>query len=95
MDREAEIQKLNEAVETLSYLKSEQIGNLRPENEKLLNGQEACDRERNRCRAMQEELEAQYAEAETDREEKYKRKLQEEKDKTQRRIKTSKAEIGA
>ena len=31
---------------------------------------------------MQEELEAQYAEAETDREEEYKRKLQEEKDKT-------------
>lgn len=91
MDREVEIQILNEAVEALSNLKSEQMENLRRENEELLNGQEACDRERNRCRTMQEELEAQYAEAETDRGEVYKRKLQEEKDKTQKRIKTSKA----
>ncbi len=95
VDREAGIQRLSEAVPTLSHLKSEQMENLRRENEELLNGQEACDRERNRYRTMQEELEAQYAEAEADREEKYKRKLQEEKDKTQKRIKTSKAEIEA
>ncbi|KAI4225248.1 MAG: hypothetical protein L6R40_008380 [Gallowayella cf. fulva] len=95
VDREAEIKRLNEALETLSNLKSEQMENLRRENEELLNGQEACDWERNRYRTMQEELEAQHAEAEADREEEYKRKLQEEKDKTQKRIKTSKAEIEA
>ncbi|CAO1596637.1 hypothetical protein XANCAGTX0491_000471 [Xanthoria calcicola] len=95
VDREAEIQRLNEAMEALSNLKSEQMENLRRENEELLNGQEACALERNKYRTMQEELEAQYAEAEADREEEYKRKLQEEKDKTQKRIKTSKAEIKA
>ncbi|KAI4263849.1 MAG: hypothetical protein L6R42_001021 [Xanthoria sp. 1 TBL-2021] len=95
VDKEAEIQRLTEAVETLSNHKREQMENLRRENEELLNGQEACARERNRYRTMQEELEAQNAEAEADREEEYKRKLQEEKDKTQKRIKTSKAEIEA
>ncbi|KAL8855278.1 MAG: hypothetical protein Q9178_008072 [Gyalolechia marmorata] len=95
VDREAEIQGLNEAVEALSNLKSEQMENLRRENEELINGQEACDRERNRYRTMQEELKAQYAEPETDREEEYKRKLQEGKDKTQKRVTASQPEIEA
>lgn len=92
VDREAQIQRLSEAVETMSYVKSEQMENLRHENEELLSGQEACDRERNRYKTMQVELEAKYAKAEADREEDYQQKLQEEKDKNQKRIKTIKAE---
>ena len=95
VDREAEIRRLSEAVETLSHVKSEQMENLRRENEELLNGQEACDWERNRYQTMQAELEAQHAQAEADIVEDYKRKLQEEQEKKKKRIKTIKAEIEA
>ncbi|KAI4117371.1 MAG: hypothetical protein LQ345_002383 [Seirophora villosa] len=95
VDREAEIQRLNETVETLIHSKNEQMENLRLENEKLRDGQEACDRERERYRTMQGELEAQNAKAEAAREDEHKRKLQDEKDKAQKRIKASRAEIEA
>ncbi|KAL8963111.1 MAG: hypothetical protein Q9193_000585 [Seirophora villosa] len=95
VDREAKIQRLNETVETLIHSKNEQMENLQLENEKLRNGQEACDRERERYRTMQGELEARNAKAEAAREDEHKRKLQDERDKTQKRIKASRAEIEA
>ncbi|KAL9012462.1 MAG: hypothetical protein Q9173_002778 [Seirophora scorigena] len=94
-DREAKIQRLKETVETLIHSKNDQMENLQLENEKLRDGQEACDRERDRYRTMQGELEAQHAKAEAAREDEHKQKLQDEKDKTQKRIKATKAEIEA
>jgi len=95
MDRENEIQRLNETVETLTYVKSEEMDNLRRENEELKAGQEACERERETCQTMGAELEARHAKAEAGREEEYKRKLQDEKAKFQKSMRAKKAEIEA
>ena len=95
IDRENEIQRLSQALEELTYVKSEKMENLQRENEQLKAGQEACDQERERCHTMQSDLEARYEEAEADRLEEYKRKLQDEKAKLQKHMNVRKAEIEA
>jgi len=95
MDREHEIRRLTESLETLTYVKSEEMENLRYENEKLGAEQEDCTEERKRYHTMQAELEVQNAAAEIGREELYKRKLQEEKEKSQKQMKVKRAEIEA
>ena len=95
MDREHEIRRLTESLETLTYVKSEEMENLRYENEKLRAEQEDCREERKRYLTMQAELEVQNAAAEIGREELYKRKLQEEKEKSQKQMKVKRAEIEA
>ena len=95
IDRENKIQRLNETLETLTHVKSEEMDNLRRENEELRAGQEACERERKICQTMEAELEARHAEAEAGREEEYKRKLQDEKARFQKSMRAKKAEIEA
>ena len=95
MDRDNEIRRLSQTLETLAYVKSEELENLRHENRELKAGQEDCDQERKRCQTMQAELEAHHAKTEADREEEYKRKLQDEKAKFKKQIKVLKAEIEA
>ena len=95
IDKEDEIQRLKEALETLTLVKSEEMDNLRRENEELKAGQEACERERESCRTIETELEARHATAEADREDEYKRKLQDEKAKSQKAMRVKKAEIEA
>lgn len=95
MDREHEIRRLTESLETLTYVKSEEMENLRYENEKLRAEQEDCREERKRYLTMQAELEVQNAAAEIGREELYKRRLQEEKEKSQKQMKVKRAEIEA
>jgi len=95
MDREHEIRRLTESLETLTYVKSEEMENLRYENEKLRAEQEDCREERKRYHTMQAELEVQNAAAEIGREELYKRRLQEEKEKSQKQMKVKRAEIEA
>ena len=93
MDQEKEIRRLNEALETLTHVKSEKMENLEHENRDLKAGQEACSQEREKCRTIQAELEEQYTKAEAEREKDYKQKLQEERTKFQKSTKAMKAEI--
>ncbi len=93
MEKENEVKRLNQTVETLTHIKSKEMENLRHENTELKAGQEACDWERKRCQEMKEELIAQHDEAEASRQEENKRKLQEEKAKLQKHVKVIKAEI--
>jgi len=95
MDREHEIRRLTESLETLTYVKSEEMENLRYENEKLRAEQEDCTEERKRYHTMQAKLEIQNAAAEIGREELYKRKLQKKKEKSQKQMKVKRAEIEA
>lgn len=93
IDRENEIQRLSQTLETLTYVKSEEMENLRHENKKLKAGQEACDLERKRCQKMQSELEARQAEAEADRQEEFERRLRDGNAKLQKQMNVMKAEI--
>lgn len=93
IDRENEIQRLGQALETLTYVKTEEMENLRHENEELKAGQEACDLERKKCKKMQSELEARYAKIEEDRQEDFERKQREVNTKLQKQMNAKKAEI--
>lgn len=93
IDKEKEIEKLNNAVETLMYKKKKEVESLEQENRELKDGEEACRQERERCLNMQAELKASSAEAEARVKEEYETKLQEEKSKAQKQIKTKKAEL--
>lgn len=95
MGRENEIRRLNQALKTLTYVKNEEMDNFRRENEVLKAGYEACERERETCQTIQAELRARHSKAEADREEVYKQKLQDEKAKRQKYVKTKTAEIEA
>ena len=95
IDRENEIHRLNEALQILTHIKSEETENLLRENDRLKAGQEACEREREKCQTMQAELEARHVEAEADREKEYEHKLQEEKSKAQKQMKARRAEMEA
>ena len=95
MNRENEIQRLSGVVETLTHAKDERLENLRHENEELKAGEEACNREREKCLTIQAELEEQHIQAEAEREEEHKRQLHDEKAKVQKSLKAKKAETEA
>ena len=95
MDRENEIQRLSGVVETLTHAKDERLENLEHENEELKAGEEACNREREKCLTIQADLEERYTQAEAEREEEHKRKLHDEKAKIQKSLKAKKAETEA
>lgn len=93
--RENEIQRLNETVETILRVKSEEVENLRRENEELQAGQADCERERQTCRTMRVELETQHAAAEVDRNKDFTRKIEDERAKSQKSLRAKKAEMEA
>ena len=95
IDRENEIRRLNETMETLTHAKSEEVDNLRYEIEELKANQEACEKERETYQTMQAELEARQAKVEADIEEEYKQKIQNEKAKFQKSVRVKEAEIDA
>ena len=93
--RENEIQRLYKTVETLTYTSNEEMENLREENYELKAAQDACEKERERCRTMESDLEARHAKAETARKEEFDRMVQNERTKAQKQLKVKKAEIEA
>ncbi len=88
IDREMEIQTLQEAMNTLTHTKHERLQTLQNENNELKAREEACRRESERCKTMQADLKREHTQAEAEREAEYKRELQ-------KSVKTKKAEIEA
>ena len=82
------IRSLNETLATLTHVKSEEMEELRLENQKLLAEQEACQQEQKRCLEIQEKLRSQHALTEAERQEESKQTLQEEKAKLHKMFKT-------
>ncbi|KAL9131079.1 MAG: hypothetical protein Q9217_000902 [Psora testacea] len=93
MDRDMEIQRLNEALETLTHAKSDKMERVQRENEEFKAKEDALKLEKERYQKMQAELEARHEEAEAALEKDYERKLQEEKAKAMKQVKAKKAEI--
>ena len=89
----AEIQRLNETIEKLTYVKNAELENFRRENEGLRAGQEACEQERKRCQVLQAELETRQIEAEARFKDKYEAKLKDERIKAQKRLEARMAEV--
>ena len=95
IDKENEIQRLNQAIETLTYSKSEEMENLKRELAGLKAGEEACRQETEKYKVMEAELQAEHAKAEEERKHEYDRKQQEDKIKAQKQMKVKRAEMEA
>lgn len=95
IDRQKEIRRLNDTIETLTRMKNENMNKLRRENEELQVNQEASQKEKKTYQEMKEELKAQHITAEAEREKDYGQNLQDEKVKLHKILKTKKAEIEA
>ncbi len=93
MEQEKEIRRLTTSLQALTYVKSEELENLRQENTRLRADQDDCTKERDRYKTMQAELEARQAAAEARRNEEHKRSVQEEKAKLQKYVKAEIAGI--
>ena len=93
LEQETKIRRLSETVEILTNSKSGELEKLRHENSKLLAEQAACQEAKKESREITEKLKAQYAKADTDRQEASKKKTQDEKIELNKQLKTKVAEI--
>ena len=91
--RNTEIESLNQAIVKMTHAKSEEMDNLKAENAALKAREDACCREREECRKLQADMEAQKAIADAERKQEYQRKMEEDKVKAQKRMDTKKAEM--
>ena len=91
--KENTIRKLNETVESLAHVKSEETEKLRQDNKRLMDEQEHCQREKKKALEIQKKLEDQHDLAETNRKKESEQIVQDEKNKVNKMLKTRKAEI--
>ena len=91
--KETMIGKLTDTVETMAHAKSEETEKLRQDNKRLLAEQEDCRQEKKKSLEMQKKLEDQYTLEEASRKKEMQQKVQEEKAKVDKLLKTKKAEI--
>ena len=95
IDRETEIEKLNHTVEKLTLSKGEELKSLERENASLKAGQEACRQEKEKFQTAQDELRSRSDKNDARREQEHKKRLEEDKIKTQKHIETKTAELEA
>lgn len=93
IEREKEIRRLKEALSALTHSKCEETEQLRRENKKIKDEQEACDQQRTIYQTKREDLEAEHREAEARREEEYRKMTRDDKARTQKYITAKEAEI--
>ena len=91
--QENTIRKLNETVESLAHVKSEETEKLRRDNKRLMDEQEDCQQEKKKCLEIQKKLEDQYDLAEASRKKENEQILQDEKAKADKELKTKKAKL--
>ena len=91
--QEDTIRKLKEMVDFLKHSRSEEMDNLRQENTRLMAGQEKCQQEIQKALDIQKKVEDQHALAEASRKKESEQKLQEEKNKVNKALRTKKAEM--
>ena len=91
--QENTIRKLNETVESLAHVKSEETEKLRRDNKRLMDEREDCQQEKKKCLEIQKKLEDQYDLAEASRKKENEQILQDEKVKADKELKTKKAKL--
>ena len=93
IEKENTIRRLEDSVKTLYHSKSDELEELRRQNEQLLAEQEDCRRETKKYQDLQEKLEAQNTVTEATRKEETERKLQDEKDKVHQQYKKKRTDF--
>ena len=91
--KENTIRMLNETVESLVHVKSEETEKLRRDNKQLMDEREDCQQEKKKALEIQKKVEDQHALAEVSRQKESEQKLQDERAKVSKAFKTKKAEI--
>lgn len=95
IDKEVMIKRLKDAIDEITHSKSQELQNLKEENEKLKAGEDDCQKQVVRCRTMQAEIQVQNDEAEKERESRYERKLQVERIRVEKQITAEKSKLEA